>query len=146
MVYVHIGSVLILPESMTHSYIVAWCACDNIGIVTWTQGVSAHYQCEHTPCIVIPILSPFLFIQSLYASFLKFIGFLIYLSVICCIPASPNIPKSALLRYTVILDTPRRSAIWLQLNQSEAKYSNCSCEMSKADLPRCPGRRTTGER
>ena len=53
--------------------------------MTWTQGVSAHYQCEHTPCIVIPILSPFLFIQSLYASFLKSIGFLIYLYFIAMI-------------------------------------------------------------
>ena len=30
-------------------------------------------------CYVIPILSPFLFIQSLYASFLKSIGFFICL-------------------------------------------------------------------
>ena len=32
-------------------------------------------------CYVIPILSPFLFIQSLYASFLKFIGFFTYLYI-----------------------------------------------------------------
>ena len=31
-------------------------------------------------CYVIPIFSPFLFIQSLYASFIKSIGFIIYLS------------------------------------------------------------------
>ena len=34
----------------------------------------------YTMCYVIPILSPFLFIPSLYASFLKFVGFFIYLS------------------------------------------------------------------
>ena len=44
-----------------------------------THGVCSHWLCADM-CYVIPILSPFLFIQSLYASFLKFIGLFIYLS------------------------------------------------------------------
>ena len=32
-----------------------------VGNVTWTQGVSAHYQCEHTPCLCDPYLVSFPF-------------------------------------------------------------------------------------
>ena len=82
MVYVHIGSVLILPESMSQSLYCRRHIRRQYRNVSLTQGVyiSTLPMCTYTMCYVIPILSPFLFIPSLYASFLKFIGFFIYLS------------------------------------------------------------------
>ena len=83
MVYVHIGIVLILPESVSQSLYCRRHIRRQYRNLPLIQGVSAHYQCEtYTMCYVFPILSPFLFIQSLYASFLKFIGFFIYLYTI----------------------------------------------------------------
>ena len=50
---------------------------DNKGNVSWTQGMSRDSRCEICMWIMcfIPILSPFLFIPSIYASFFKFVGF-----------------------------------------------------------------------
>ena len=61
--------------------------CDDIGggvLTLGTPNSSCNYHLhtfELIPHILtIPILSPILFIRSLYASFLKFVGFFIYLS------------------------------------------------------------------
>ena len=60
--------------------------CDDIGDGVLTLGTpnsscSYHLTFQLIPHILtIPILPPFLFIPSLYASFLKFVGFFIYLS------------------------------------------------------------------
>ena len=59
--------------------------CDDIGGVRlWgllSRHVATTFTFELIPHILtIPILSPFLFIPSLYASFIKFVGFFIYLS------------------------------------------------------------------
>ena len=48
-----------------------------------TRHIATTFTFELIPHILtVPILSPFLFIPSLYASFFKFVGFFIYLSIL----------------------------------------------------------------
>ena len=62
MVYVHIGSVLILPESMSQSLYCPRHIRRQYRNVLLTQGESAHYQCEHTYLLV----SSHFYIHSVY--------------------------------------------------------------------------------
>ena len=78
----HVDRTLPVPGTEGYTCSIRYTPGDNIGIVSWAR------ECQHThnmhilcmPCFIpIPILSPFLFRPSLYASFLKFVGFFIYL-------------------------------------------------------------------
>ena len=61
-------------------------------------------------CYVIPILSPFRFIQSLYASFLKFIGFFIYLLAILPMHVRMSYAIYSLYLHVYLLDISRQLA------------------------------------
>ena len=52
MVYVHVGSVLIFPESMSQPLYCHWYIRRQYRNVSLTQVVSEHYQCEHAPCVM----------------------------------------------------------------------------------------------
>ena len=72
MVYVHIGCVLILPESMSQSLYCRRHMRRQYRNVSWTQGVLAHNQCEHIHHVLCdPYLVSFPFYTIPICLFLK---------------------------------------------------------------------------